>query len=74
MHTFNNVALLAVLSYIAMIGATPLGNRVQAPAAQALDRRGMYVPFKNSSDIKRSVLTLSNRIESNLSLAPPTHA
>ena len=46
MRTFNNVTLLAVLSYVAMIGATPLGNRAQAPATQALDRRGMYVPFK----------------------------
>jgi hypothetical protein len=39
MRTFN-FTLLAVLSYVAVIGATPLGAR--APA-EAIDRRGRYV-------------------------------
>jgi hypothetical protein len=41
MRTFNNFSLLAVLSCIAMIGATLIGNR--APAG-AIHRRQLYVP------------------------------
>jgi hypothetical protein len=41
MHSFK-FTLLAVLSYVAVIGATPLGNR--APA-EAIDRRQEYVPL-----------------------------
>ncbi len=44
MRTFN-FTLLAVLSYVAVIAATPLGNG--APAAIA--RRQGYVPFNNST-------------------------
>ncbi len=38
MRTFK-FTLLAVLSYVAMIGATPLGNRA---SAKAIDRRQKY--------------------------------
>jgi hypothetical protein len=41
MHSFT-FTLLAVLSYVAVIGATPLGNR--APA-EAINRRQKYVPL-----------------------------
>ena len=40
MRTFNFTLLAAVLGYVAMIGATPLGAR--APA-EAIDRREGYV-------------------------------
>jgi hypothetical protein len=40
MHTFNFTLLAAVLSYVAVIGATPL--RARAPA-EAVDRRQLYV-------------------------------
>ena len=37
MHTFNFTLLAAVLSYVAVIGATPLG------ANEAIVRRQLYV-------------------------------
>jgi hypothetical protein len=38
---FPNFALLAVLSYVAVIGATPLEAR--APPTEVLDPRQLYV-------------------------------
>jgi len=42
MRTFNFTLLAAVLGYVAVIGATPLGARAPAPA-EAIDRREGYV-------------------------------
>jgi hypothetical protein len=39
MRTFNFTLLAAVLGYVAVIGATPLGAR----APEAIDRRNLYV-------------------------------
>jgi hypothetical protein len=46
MRTFKFTLLAAVLSYVAMIGATPLENRAPASAeARVIDRRQKYAPL-----------------------------
>ena len=55
MRTFS-FTLLAVLSCIAMIGATPIGNR--APA-EAIVRRQLYVPWQQLMEVLTRLKILS---------------
>jgi hypothetical protein len=60
MHTFK-FTLLAVLSYVAMIGATPLGNRAPPAYALLITARGGSDPIENISPAQSALPILAFR-------------